>query len=103
MWVGAGEKNIYIEARLTALDEWLKRACSAREFDSRLGRFLAMPCAERDAFRVDLSTGHLGRVEKHNAVETSKKSNYRYHGDCLHQTVATRLFGNASSTCPEQL
>ena len=40
-----------IEARLTALDEWLARACTALEFDSRLGRFLAMPCAEIDAFR----------------------------------------------------
>jgi hypothetical protein len=40
-----------VEARLTALDEWLTRACTALEFDSRLGRFLAMPCAEIDAFR----------------------------------------------------
>jgi len=68
-----GKIIIFIEARLTALDEWLKRACSAREFDSRLGRFLAMPCAERDAFRVDLSTGHLGRIEKHNAAHRTIK------------------------------
>ena len=40
-----------IEARLAALDEWLARACTALEFDSRLGHFLAMPCAEIDAFR----------------------------------------------------
>ena len=40
-----------IEARLAALDEWLARACAALEFDSRLGHFLAMPCAEIDAFR----------------------------------------------------
>lgn len=39
-----------IEARLAALDEWLARACTALQFDSRLGHFLAMPCAEIDAF-----------------------------------------------------
>lgn len=40
-----------IEARLAALNEWLALACTALEFDSRLGRFLAVPCAEIDAFR----------------------------------------------------
>lgn len=52
-----------IEARLTALDEWLARACTMLEFDSRLSRFLAMPFdAGIDAFRDWAQRGE-GAVE----------------------------------------
>lgn len=50
-----------IDARLEALNEWLAYMCTALQFDSRLGHFLAMPAQghflENDAFLAQRKRG----------------------------------------------